>query len=211
MASPAHDPYCYPGSRTLKNQIGTEDEAAVQAAELEVSQWEEILLRENLLEGEFDLAHLQKIHQRLFGKIYPWAGEIRCTDIAKGPTLFAKYQFIESYAKDVFDAFNQARKHWSPERPPKKLLKNLADLLGEINALHPFREGNGRTQRLFIGQLAKTYGTEIDWSKTNQEEMRKASIEAMTGKTEGLEKILQTCSTPIIEKKEKEPGPEPKL
>ncbi|MNN99451.1 Adenosine monophosphate-protein transferase VbhT [compost metagenome] len=63
--------------------------------------------------------------------------------------------------------------------------------LGEINVLHPFREGNGRTQREFIGQLARNAGYDIDWTGISQAEMIQASIDAYNGHTDSLARLIR--------------------
>ena len=126
------------------------------------------------IEPTFDLAHLQAIHKHLFQDVYSWAGRLRTIDISRDETLFAPHSRIEPYAQTVF-AKLAAERH---SIATVGLAGRLAHYLGEINAMHPFREGNGRTQPIFIDQVAKENGYTILWSRCSQQEMIAASVAA---------------------------------
>ena len=188
------DPYCYPGTTVLKNLPGITDEEKLQEFEADSIQWQQIQLEKNPIQGNFDLEHLQKIHLWLFEQVYEWAGKIRTVNIGKDGFLFASYPFIEDYARTLFAKLAKERATWNPSNPPENFIQKLAEYLGEINSLHPFREGNGRTQRIFIGQLAKQYGIKLDWEKISASEMIVASKPAMVGNNTKLEQILTACA-----------------
>jgi len=89
---------------------------------------------------------------------------------------------------------NLERPEWGKPSKPS-VVKGLTDILGDVNAAHPFREGNGRTQRAFIDQLAQAHGIKIDWSKSTQAEMRDASIDSINGRNDALLFLIRRCTT----------------
>jgi cell filamentation protein len=98
----AIDPYCYPGSSLLRNRLGITPETrdadvALARAEAELSTARLLELLVSPVSGSYDLAHLQAIHRRIFGDVYPWAGEIRTVSLAKGNVLFAEPRHVRSY------------------------------------------------------------------------------------------------------------------
>jgi cell filamentation protein len=183
------DPYTYLDCDVLRNRFGLKDQAqldtmessfaAIRAAELEVDP----------IDGKFDLAHLQETHRRLFSDVYEWAGQLRQVDISKGDTRFANAGYLESAGQQLLRQL--AKETNLRGLPPDELSTRLGHYLGEINVLHPFREGNGRTQREFIGQLARANGYRIDWDGVSQGEMVNASIEAYHGSSEPLGRLIQ--------------------
>jgi cell filamentation protein len=112
-------------------------------------------LHESPVTPTYDLHHLREIHRRIFGDIYDWAGQIRTVAIAKGAT-FCLPQYIESSAAVIFDDLRDENYLRGLDRDA--FTGRLAHYLGEVNALHPFREGNGRAQRAFFGQLTLDAG-----------------------------------------------------
>ena len=116
--------------------------------------------------------HLCAVHKHIFQDVYTWAGELRAVDIAKG-NLFCKVQFIEAVAKDIF--LNLKKDRYLVGVSEMDFIKKAAYYFSEINALHPFREGNGRAQREFIRQLALHAGYKLLLSNVDDEEMLKAS------------------------------------
>ena len=93
------------------------------------------------IKGKFDLRHLQSIHQFIFSDIYDWAGELRTVNIAKG-NQFCNHQYLETYADGIIKKLKTEK--MLTVLPLSMIPERLAYYLGEINVLHPFREGNGR-------------------------------------------------------------------
>ena len=152
----ADDTYCYPGTSVLRNKAGIKDAVELDLYEGELSTLRSIELLEQPINGDFDLGHLCSIHFALFQDIYDWAGEIRSVDISRGNSRFANVRFINSAASTLFK--NLARENWLRKLNVDTLSVRLAFYLSEINALHPFRDGNGRVQRIFISQLCQSAG-----------------------------------------------------
>ena len=175
----ADDTYCYPGTDVLRNKAEITDANELDAYEGELSTLRSIEILENPIAGQFDLAHLQRIHLALFQDVYDWAGKIRTVDISRGNSRFANVRFIESAANDIFNKL--ARENWLRGLDVNALSKRLAHYLSEINALHPFREGNGRVQRIFISQLSQSAGYQLDYSDLEQEQIYQAMELAFNG------------------------------
>ena len=175
----ADDTYCYPGTDVLRNKAEITNAEDLDAYEGELSTLRSIEILENPIAGQFDLAHLQRIHLALFQDVYEWAGKIRTVDISRGNSRFANVHFIESAASDIFNKL--ARENWLRGLDADTLSKRLAHYLSEINALHPFREGNGRVQRIFISQLSQSAGYQLDYSDLEQEQIYRAMELAFNG------------------------------
>jgi len=165
--------YCYPGTDVLKNKLNIRDKDTLSEAERSISLLRMMELEEKPIKGCYDLDHLRAIHRVLFGDIFDWAGELRTVDISKG-TMFCKCEYIESNANKLFKQLNDEKRLSGLELD--SMISRLSYYLCEINAIHPFREGNGRTQRLFVKQLAFDAGYHLDFTDINDKEMITASI-----------------------------------
>jgi cell filamentation protein len=151
-------------------------------------------LGERALPGAYDLAHLQAFHRFIFGDLYDWAGELRTVSIAK-TDLFCLPQNLVGFAEDVFGKLAR-RDHYLRDLDRATFVAKLADLLGDINALHPFRKGNGRTQRAFLAQLARAAGTPIRWGAMDPQVNIVASQAAHRGDNEPLRAMLDQLADP---------------
>ena len=149
----------------LINKLGATTESELEEKESRLVAMQTIKLRLIPVLGHFDLAHLQEIHRRLFSDIYLWAGELRDVGITKGRTVFASPHRIQP-------EFRKLHKRILDESFPNlnkaEVAKKLAYYLGEINILHPFREGNGRVQREFLIQLAHKFGYQLHFNQITQ-------------------------------------------
>lgn len=185
-----NDPYLYPGTEVLRNLEGLKEEQSLSGFETEAVLFRHVQLLARPVPGNFDLAHLKAIHRHLFQNVYAWAGELRMVDISRGVSRFATHHFLESYSHGVFARLAEERTQWRQKGVPTDFPECLAEYLGEINAMHPFREGNGRTQRAFIGCLAAAHGFQILWEKMDQHSMTRASILSMQGDDRMLADLL---------------------
>ena len=174
----ADDPYVYPGTSVLRNRFGLRDTSRLDALENEFSAGRllELLVRPE--PGTYDLNHLARFHHRIFGDVYQWAGEIRTVAIAKG-ALFALPEHVQSYASEVFA--NLCEDRYLTGLGRDEVSERFAFYLGEINALHPFRDGNGRTQRAFLKQLGRDAGWDVEWRLLSLDENLQISVDAMNG------------------------------
>ena len=184
----ADDVYCIPRTAVLKNKAGITDQDQLDEYEGDFTAIRLLELTQNPVEGSFDLAHLCKINQYLFQDIYEWAGEIRTVDIIRGDSRFCNVRHIQSYSNTVFSAL--AAEKYLVNLEPKVFANRLAYYLSEINAIHPFREGNGRVQRLFISQLAKQTGYSLDYSALDQAELYPVMQESFLGNVKPLADLI---------------------
>lgn len=182
--------YCYPGTNILKNKLNIHDEQILEQAELELSG-----LASNLIEyaePPYDLQYLKSIHAQLFGDLYDWAGKLRQIDISKGDTSFCNFSRIEIETNKLLKPLQE--KKYFQGLAPQQLIPQLADLYCELNVIHPFREGNGRTQRIFFEHLIAHCGYGIDWSRIDsQQQWIQANIEGFYGNLNPLIKIFEIC------------------
>jgi len=160
----------------------------LERAEASITTTEIALLTEQPVDGNFDLSHLEAIHQRLFGTIYDWAGKIRTIELDRDTTKFANTEFIPDAAKKIFDEL--AKEKYLDELSDEDYITRMAHYYSEVNILHPFREGNGRTQRAFFSLLASRTGRFIAWDKMDPAENIDASIAAYNGDEMYLAKML---------------------
>jgi len=184
----ADDVYCIPGTAVLKNKAGITDQDQLDEYEGDFTAIRLLELTQNPVEGSFDLAHLCKIHQYLFQDVYEWAGEVRSVDIIRGESRFCNVRHIQSYSNTVFSAI--ATEKYLVNLEPKVFSNRLAHYLSEINAIHPFREGNGRVQRLFISQLAEHAGYFLDYSALDQAELYPVMQESFLGNEQPLSELI---------------------
>lgn len=192
--------YCYPESNVLINKLNIQDADALHTAEREITSLRLAAAKMQLIKGKFDMKHLQKIHGYVFGDVYQWAGKLRHVDIAKG-NQFCLAMNLDTYGSNLFKKLEQ--EHYlinSNESIPHR----LAYYLSEINVLHPFREGNGRTQRLFIEYLASVAGYRVDFSQVSAEEMVVASADSFACDYERINRMFDRITMPISKDEQKQ-------
>jgi cell filamentation protein len=186
--------YCYPNSRVLKNKLGIADAESFKISEREITSVVMQEIMEYPVEGHFDFDHLRAIHKSLFEDIFSWAGEIRTVDISKG-SYFCSSHHIEKFASALFNELK--KENYLKPTNPSDLCSRLAYYFAEINALHPFREGNRRTQRIFILCLAESLGYTLHYAKVTDREMMNASVESFNGNNAPLESLFEKIIEPL--------------
>lgn len=184
----ADDVYCIPGTAVLKNKAGITDQDLLDEYEGDFTAIRLLELTQDPVEGFFDLAHLCKIHQYLFQDVYDWAGEVRSVDIIRGDSRFCNVRQIQSYSNTVFSAL--AAEKYLLELAPKVFASRLAHYLSEINAIHAFREGNGRVQRLFISQVAEHASYSLDFSALDQAALYPVMQASFLGNEQPLSELI---------------------
>jgi cell filamentation protein len=182
------DPYVYSGTSVLRNRFGIRDAAELAQREAGLTTIRIAELERRFIPGDYDTAHLQAVHRKIFGDLYPWAGELRTVKIAKGESMFALPQHVASYLVGVLsDLANEDRLRGLDRAD---FVTRLAHYFAELNAVHPFREGNGRTQRAFLSQIATEGGHPIDWTGLDSDSNVKVSRASHHGDDEPLRKLL---------------------
>ncbi len=124
---------------------------------------------------------LQLVHRRLFGALYPWAGELRTVDISKGHSPFVRAQHLRTASDQLFAKF--ARDNQLRGLAPGDFAAGAARLLADLNALRPFREGNGRAQRAFLQLCGNHAGRQLRWCDLDPIENTAISEAAMSDPT----------------------------
>ncbi|HEX4029280.1 MAG TPA: Fic family protein [Terracidiphilus sp.] len=183
------DPYAYPGTSVLRNRLGIQDGAVLEAFEVDIST---LRAEEPLPHGVFDSAHYCSIHHHLFQDVYEWAGQYRTVRTLKGGNAFCYPEYIPAQMDALFqsirggDAFT--------DKSPSEFLEETARFLGELNAIHPFREGNGRAQLAFLGLIGATANHPFAFERIDRNTFLPAIIDSFLGQFETLmvelEKLL---------------------
>lgn len=185
------DPYVYPGTHVLKNKFDITDFDALQDLEA-ILYYHKMTLP--IPEGNFDYQHLKAIHKHFFSDLYSWAGEERTVDIAKGDSYFAASPFINSEAIKLFNKLKDD--NFICELGHQEFCTKLSYYFNEINAIHPFREGNGRTQRSFCKMLSENAGYELDWKLVTVDDYIRASIQGFNGRYDPMKQAFLNITFP---------------
>jgi len=184
-ADDVEDPYSYRGTACLKNKLGLRSPETLQAFELEMST---VRADEPLPAGRFGPTHYCRIHWHLFQDVYRWAGRYRTIATSKGGNLFCRPQFIEREMTRLFSRLSFSNFLPGSEREP--FIRALAEFLADLNAIHPFREGNGRSQLAFLHLLALRAGHPLEIERINPTAFLAAMIRSFAGDIEPLSEQL---------------------
>jgi cell filamentation protein len=194
------DPYVYPGTDTLRNLANIRNPDELARFEAEATLRRVLELRQRPIEGEFDAAHLKAIHKHLFQDVYAWAGQFRTTVLGKqqfagGPvTYFTPPHLLDREADRIFASLRRAGM-WGP-LSQRKFTREAALLLGALNTLHPFREGNGRCQRLFLEAVAQRAAYPLYFDVVSRERMVQASILSTNGDFAMMMRLFREITDP---------------
>ena len=188
------DPFLDPCTGVFRNRLGITDRTELAAAERTLTGVRVDQLRRRRVAGRYDLDHLRAFHWTIFQDVYPWAGQLRTVLIVKAGASFCLPHQIVDTAADVFGRLAAA--HHLRGRDRDAFLDGLTALLAEVNALHPFREGNGRTQRAFLGQLARDAGYRLRWEHVD----RDANIDAARAAADGDLAPMRALLDPVVER-----------
>ncbi len=180
----------------LANKLNISDSAELQEREYQISAAKTLDVLAEDPPRVLDFDYLLSLHGTLFGDIYDFAGKIRTVNIAKpdSPVPFAYADYIESYAGQIFSELKRRNYFVGLDKP--EFVASLAWLSSELNALHPFREGNGRTTRLYLNRLCLNAGYLIDFNLATREEILAADRAAFAGDIAPLEQLYSK----IVEK-----------
>ena len=180
------DPYCYPNSEVLKNKAGHTDPAALETFETAMTF---ARAHEPLPAGRLSVSHYCAVHHYLFQDVYDWSGKFRTVRLSKDTSTFC---YPENLAKEMRSLFA-----WLKQQ---QYLKDLsiaefagasAHFLAELNAIHAFRDGNGRTQLTFLALLADRAGHPLDLDKLDPAATLNAMIRSFKGNERPLALIIR--------------------
>lgn len=188
------DPYVYPGIGVLRNLAGLRDPGTLADHEAQTSTLRLAQLAALRLEGGYDLPHLQEFHRFIFQDVYSWAGKLRSVPLAKPGSMFALPEHIESYTTEVLRGL--AGEGHLRGLPRDKFAERLTHYYAEINAVHPFREGNGRAQRAFLRQLALDAGHTLTWEHLDSEALVRASQRSLQGDNLPMRDLIEKVLDP---------------
>ncbi|HVV71632.1 MAG TPA: Fic family protein [Verrucomicrobiae bacterium] len=179
------DPLCYPGTTVLRNLLDLTNQQDLDEAELALT-----LTRfdEPLPAGNLDVSHYYAVHHHLFQDVYSWAGQPRTIRIGKGGNWFCYPEHIESQLGKAFAELGDPDTLQGAE--PAVFAKRVAHFLAELNAVHPFREGNGRTQLAFLSMLAEHAGFPFNADTLERARVLTAMIESFDGTEEPLAALI---------------------
>jgi cell filamentation protein len=181
--------YVYPGTGVLRNNLAIHDQQELSRAEADIVRTALAVLSSRPLPGGYDMAHWQAFHRRIFGGLYPWAGELRTIQIAKPNAFYARPEHIAGYAQGIF--VELAREDRLKGLGRTAFLERLTHYHAEMYAVHPFREGNTRSLRTFLGQLAGETGHHIAWEHLDHEQSFAANVRSLNGQNDQLHKLLE--------------------
>jgi cell filamentation protein len=179
------DPYCYPGSSVLRNRLDLRTQAELDAFETFITAQR---ADEPLPRGRLSYRHYRAIHRHLFQDVYAWAGRIRDVRIAKQGSMFAYPEHIDREMQRLFRNLGAERYFRNLNAP--KFARKSAHFLADLNAIHPFREGNGRTQLTFLALLAERAGHPLDLDRLRPAAVLKATIQSFAGKEQALVRVI---------------------
>ena len=145
----------------IENKLGINDSLELAREEERLTKKRALELYDNKILANFEVgtfAGLKAIHGYLFQDIYPFAGKIRTVNIAKGHFRFAPVLYLEDALRNI-------------DRMPQDTYEHIIEKYVEMNVAHPFREGNGRSTRIWLDAILKNeLGQVIDWSKIDKED-----------------------------------------
>ncbi|QHO74016.1 adenosine monophosphate-protein transferase [Bradyrhizobium sp. CCBAU 051011] len=185
MYDAIEDPYTYKNSTVLVNKLDLRNQNELEAFETEISS---ARAEEPLPDGSMDFEHYRAIHHHLFQDVYQWAGQIRTVRIAKGGNPFCFPENIEDQANKLFDGLRSA--DFLRNLDALRFANQAAHFLAELNAIHAFREGNGRSQLTFFALLADPAGHPLKIEKLKPDEMLGAMIASFDGDERKLASVI---------------------
>lgn len=178
--------YCYPNSTVLKNVPGLRSAAALERFEIAMTTQR---ADEPLPAGRLSVRHYRAIHRHLFQDVYPWAGKFRRVRIARDASMFCYPENIEREMRDLFGDLR--KQNYLRLLSGDVFAKRAASFLATLNAIHPFREGNGRTQLIFAALLAHEAGYPLNLAQLDPSAFLRAMIASFSGDEDRLARELR--------------------
>lgn len=175
------DPYCYPGTTVLRNRLDLKSQAELDAFEADA-----VTLRaeQPFPAGRFTATHYRAVHRHLFQDVYPWAGRYRTVRMAKGGSMFCYPEHIGGQLAELFATLRG--ENLLRQLAPDAFAAKGAHFLSELNAIHAFREGNGRAQLVFFAMLADNAGRPLEFARLDPERFLGVMIDSFQGDERAL-------------------------
>ena len=180
---------CYEGTTCLINKFGIKDEKKLSQMETLITTVKCKELEINPIDGNFGFDHYKAIHKYIFEDLYDWAGKVRTVSISKKGTVFTLPESIEPLADRIFTGLQKENCYIGYDND--HYIESIVDFYCRTNMLHPFREGNGRTQRVFLTQLIRYSGHDINFSTIDTDELMIATIQSANGIIDYLRNLFK--------------------
>ena len=184
---------CYEGTTCLINRFGIKDEKKLSQMETLITTAKCKELEVNPIDGDFGFEHYKAIHKYIFEDLYDWAGQVRTASISKKGTVFTLPESIEPLADRIFTGLQKENCYIGYDND--RYIESIVDFYCRTNMLHPFREGNGRTQRVFLTQLIRHSGHDINFSTIDTDELMIATIQSANGIIDYLRNLFKESIT----------------
>ncbi|MCT9819304.1 Fic family protein [Microbacterium sp. W1N] len=198
-SSSADDLYTDPASGVFHNKLRLTDPRQLAEAERRFSFARRIELVDAPVAQTFDMAHLRALHHHLFQDMYPWAGEVRKVEISKGQSQFHAASMMDTAAEHTFGKLAASGLISDMSLDDETFVRLAADVLADLNYMHPFREGNGRTQRAFLDDVAAVSRRVLAWRNVSAAENTRASELAHSTASGApfIDMIRRACAPPL--------------
>lgn len=170
------DPYCYPGTTVLKNLRNLRTQRALTRFETAATAQR---FDEPLPNGLLSVRHYRAVHRHLFQDVYAWAGKNRTLRISREGSEFCYPEYIDGQLKQTFGRLR--RNGYLRDLPGDDFTTQAAEFLSELNAIHPFRDGNGRAQLAFMALIAAKAGHPLHLDRLNPRSFLQAMITSFHG------------------------------
>lgn len=180
---------CYPDTTVLVNKFGIKNQEMLNVAELRIVISMTMKIENELKFENVDFEFYKNLHKQLFGDLYKWAGTVRNINISKKGTVFCNADDLEKTGKLKFQRL--AELNYLKKLNKSTFLDELSELYHDLNMLHPFREGNGRTLRLFITLLVRNAGYNLNFSECDSDLLMIATIKAAQGDLSLLREVFE--------------------
>lgn len=185
MYDAVEDPYCYPGTTILRNIPDIREQNTLEEFEAAMTAQR---ADEPLPTGRMSVAHYRAVHHHLFQDVYAWAGIPRTVRISKDGNAFCYPEHIGRELKRLFGGLQ--KKNYFRNFSREQFAHDAAAFLSTLNAVHPFREGNGRTQTAFLVLLAAEAGHPLTLPRLKPDEFLAAMIASFRGNDALLEEQI---------------------
>lgn len=185
------DKYTYPGSGgVLRNRQGIREAARLDHVMNQYASVEWAVLRTEPLPDRFNFGYLAGIHRRFFGEVLTWAGEIRDVDAQAGSVglAYCRPEYIATELSTLFSTLR--REHYLHGLDAREFADRLAVRWADLTLIHPFRDGNTRTQGAFVSRLAESAGHPIAWTRIDVDQLRDLRLVATVGREDQLADYL---------------------
>ncbi len=189
------DPYIDKEHNVLKNLAGITNQAHLNIYEDAVADTSLLEIQDIIQTSTIDFELWKEIHRLMFGEVYEWAGKLRTVRMTKGISMFANPQFIERAGREIFKELE--KENFLKNMASSKLYERLSYYYNTMNAIHPFREGNGRSLKILITEIARRSGYKIHWEALSFQDNISASIEGFNGYYDPFAKIFEAIMSPL--------------